>query len=191
MSRARPQGEKTALIGTLLKESIEPRIGKLTVHFDHGPDGVQPTAYMGRTYDSTATLSGMDIVITQRDQVVVAAEIEETPQRPKAVIGDTFAVVLSDGLKIRGKRYSLRGAELLLVVVTSKRGRGFSKLVRLQSHLNKYLKVLEASGRAKSIQAVRIILTSREDLVRRADRRIRWSVTRALKSARATTCIRR
>jgi len=180
---ARMHGKMTVEVGRSLAKAFEEdgKLGGLGVFYDHDCSGsVQPTVYMGRRYGSDAALSGLDIVVASDRHVTVAVEIEERPSRPKVIVGDIFAVALADSLMIRGQRYSLRDVELIVAVVTSEKGKRADKLVRLERHVNKYIRVLRDSGRSRSIRAVRIVPTSPDDLVRRVDRLIRRTVGKGL-----------
>ncbi|MBN2465644.1 hypothetical protein JXD38_08515, partial [candidate division WOR-3 bacterium] len=112
------------------------------------------------------------------------AEIEERTSRPKTILGDIFGVVLADAARIGGRRYSIDRADVLVAMVAPKRGRLAAKYVRLERHVNKYVRVLRESGRSRSVRAVRIVTTTSEDLVRRIERLVRLTARKGLRRRR-------
>lgn len=170
------QGLITKNIGEQLIRKLNEDRGRysgIKVFYDHGdaskPEVCQPTTYMGRRYGSDATLSGVDIVITKNDNVILAVEIEESIVHPKKVIGDVFGIALADGIRIKGKRYSIGNASIIVAIADDGKGKRVLKYSRLERHINRYLK----ANHSKNIKKVRIVASHSDDLVRRVERLIR------------------
>lgn len=186
------QGLATKEIAILLKHSLgkDSELKHLEICYDHGDRKIsenvcQPTTYMGRRYGSDATLSGLDIVVKLRRKVLVVAEIEERTARPKTILGDIFAVVLADNAMISGDACKLRDVELLIAMITPEKGKIAEKLVRLERHANKYIKVLRDSGRSQSVRKVHIEPVSENDFIQCVEKRLRWIVKKKFRSWRA------
>lgn len=140
------QGKQTVEIATLLRCNLakdKARFSEIEVLNDHGDSTqnyvCQPTPSMGRRYGADATLAGTDIVVTKGNEVMLALEIEEGNPRPKTVIGDVFSVALAQNVHIKGAKYSLRSASVIVAVRDKPKGKQKAKYERLQRCINQYL----------------------------------------------------
>ncbi len=122
-------GEITAQMGELLARSLKGR--GYVVHYDHGVTGEDVGTivswFEGKEGDGRESgLSQLDIVILDErtKKAVLLMEIEETSDRPKAILGDLFATLLGDGIRFSGYTdIEVDQHTILLVVTTSRFGR--------------------------------------------------------------------
>lgn len=177
------QGQLTQAIAQKLKRKLEEnqdRYSGIEVFHDHGnstdPNVCEPTAYMGRRYGADATLSSIDIVLVKDKKVILAVEVEESMVRPKVVLGDVFAVVLADRIRILDRSYPVDNALLVIALTASTRGKRVEKYARLERHLGKYIDALQRTNPSTGIKKVRIVTAEPNDLVRRIERLIRLEV---------------
>jgi len=175
---ARLQGKMTREIGDCLRDKVADTHPDVAVFYDHGQSGnrnvCQPTTYMGRRYGTDATLSGVDIVAVKNKKVIVVVEIEESGVRPKKVLGDVFGVVLADSMRIKGNRYLIDGATIVIAVLHDAKGKKGAKYRRMERHLARYF----SRQPSTSVSKVRILLCSAEDLVRRIERLLRLELSK-------------
>ncbi len=101
------RGELTGRIAhslrSLLAEDARTR-GRFSVHNDHGTNDQRGRIWCGMDRIARASnLTGVDLAIVDESQerVIVIGEVEETSCRPKNVISDVSAVLLSDVLRFR------------------------------------------------------------------------------------------
>ncbi len=122
-------GEMTAQMGQLLARSLKPR--GYVVHYDHGVTGEDVGTIVSwfegkEGYGRDSELSQLDIVILDErtKKAVLLIEIEETSDRPKAILGDVFAALLGDGIRFGGySDIAVDEHTILLVVAISRFGR--------------------------------------------------------------------
>jgi hypothetical protein len=149
------------------------RFSGVELFYDHGdkkkPNVREPTTYMGRRYGADATLSKLDMVLVRGRDVFLLVEVEESTVRLKKILGDVFGVAVADRIRIKQTPFALRGAVLIVAVVTSTAGKQAVKYKRLERHLARYFK----RHPSKSMAQVRIVCCSSTDLVRRIERLIR------------------
>jgi hypothetical protein len=177
------QGIKTNEIGCRLSKCVAVSHPDVSVFFDHGRSGdlhvCQPTTYMGRRYGTDATLSGVDIVAVKNKKVIVAVEIEEGGIRPKTVLGDVFGIALTDSIRIHRKRYTIKGATVVIAILHDARGKKAQKYQRLERHLTRYFR----RHPSESVSKVRIIPCSSTDIVRRIERLVRLELSKSHKES--------
>jgi hypothetical protein len=173
---AKLRGVKTQSIAEHLKQKLlsDPeRFRRIEVFYDHGdsskPGVGRPSTYMGRRYGRDATLSEVDIVVAKGKNLILTIEIEESIVNPKKVIGDVFGIALADGIRIKGKPYSIKNATTIIAIVDDGKGKRSAKYFRLERHLDRYFKAIPS----KTLKKVRIITCPSHDLVRRIERLIR------------------
>ena len=178
------QGINTRAIGEALKVKIDnnpDRFSGVKLFYDHGDstnaEVCQPTSYMGRRYGADATLSAIDIVITEGNRVVLAVEIEEGRVRPKTIIGDIFGIVLCERVRIQGKPYLIDDTTIIVAIAQDNKGKQAEKYKRLERQLGRYLK----SNPSKGTRKIRIISCPTKDLVNRIERLIRLEAGKSTK----------
>ncbi len=183
------QGFHTRNIATKLRENFKrdhPRYSGIRVYFDHGNKGrnktvCRPIAYMGRRYGADATLAGLDIVLVQDGSACLLVEIEEDPStRPKTIVGDIFATLLSDNIRIKTKSYPIRTATFLVALAIRKKGKRLQKYARLKRHIGKYLEAFHKAGLACGVKKIQIITCEKEDMERRIEKAIRRETGRLM-----------
>lgn len=178
-------GSMTRQIGQKLEAALRlhrERYPRIELFYDHGLRGnlavCAPTAYMGRRQGPDAKLSELDIVLLHRGSVFLLIEIEESQARPKTVLGDVFGVVLSDRVSIRGHPHPhpIKNATLIVAVTVSERGRRAAKYARLERLLKRHITALQRAVPRTKVTKIRMVTSSRDDLVRRIERLIRSEV---------------
>jgi hypothetical protein len=92
----------------------------------HGQVGIDPAEYLGKLkawygvrYANHTILADLDIAIVQRNtnQIVALIEIEETTSKPKVLLGDALATLLSSRITFQGKRHWQVGPWTTLIVL--------------------------------------------------------------------------
>jgi len=178
-TRHKKHGQITCEVAKLLFEKLATdfkKYPKLSLYHDHdlrlsNPHACKCYAYFSGDYNRTSTLSAIDICITYGNEVLVAVEIEEHPERPKALIGDIYGIALSSRVRIKGCDYYLRNTRVVIFSVCSYKGDIPKKLEKLQNLVNKFL--IDIPECHRSVKKVNIIPTSLIDLKRRSERAIR------------------
>jgi len=181
---SKKHGANTIEIAKKLTEQFKKdpkRYKDVEVYYDHGSsknDNVcAPTVNIGRRYGNDATLGATDIVVVSDSKVLIAVEIEESGVSPKRIIGDIFSLVLGDRIKIKKKQYSLKEDLVVLVVVLVKdTGKSSQKYIRLERHLNKFIRTIDI----KYIRKIRILPISLVEIVERTERLIRLEIGKCL-----------
>ena len=181
-------GRRTRRIAENLHDKLQAdsRYSGVKLFYDHGDSSkkevCQPTSYMGRRYGSDATLSGLDIVLTHKDRVILVVEVEESEVRPKTVLGDIFGVLLAGKVRIRGRSYPLVDTIVVVALASSGQGRKDEKYARLERHISGYVQALRQTKPGTSVKKVRIITAPLDDLVRRIERLIRLEVGKTVRA---------
>lgn len=172
----KPHGANTKKIAEQLKSKLDAELERfkdIKIFYDHGdsskPEVCQPTTYMGRRYGTDATISAVDIVVAKGKNVILAIEVEESPVRPKTVLGNVFGIALADRMHIQGKTYSTKNATIIVAIAVDGKDKQTAKYQRLERHLDSYFK----TNPSERVKRVRIIPSATSDLVRRIERLIR------------------
>lgn len=141
-------GPPTTQVARLLQQDFEP-IGLDVLH-DHKQMGVDPPdklgkirSWFGSIYKSDAMLADLDIAVVSRHtgKVSVLIEIEETTDKPKAILGDVLATLLGNSITFQGKRHLHVGPWTTLVIMTHNTN---------SSHLNRLLYLEEQSNQLRT-----------------------------------------
>ena len=169
-------GIRTVAIGKELQCNLDAnaeRYHGIGVFYDHGdssdPEVCRPTTYMGRRYGSDATLSGVDIVVTEAGRVIAAIEVEESTVRPKAILGDVFGIALAGRMRIHGRPYPIVDATIVIAIADDSAGKQAAKYARLERHLQHYFQ----ANPSDAVGKIRIVSCRTNDLVTRIERLIR------------------
>lgn len=134
------------------------------VFYDHGEDPktepyyCKPTPFFGK-YSRDSTLSCVDIAVVNQDtkSVELIAEIEESGQEPKKIIGDIVNLFLADRIRVKGKDYWLGDVVLVLGVRIESRGKARAKIIEICEKLTDMNALLKG-------RSIAIILVFDQDL---------------------------
>ncbi len=138
------------------------------VYYDHGKDQnrephlCRPTPFFGQ-YSRATTLSYVDIVVVNqhKQNIELAAEIEESGHEPKQIIGDVVNLLMADSVRINGRDYPFGNWVLILGIRVDERGGGKDKLLALCQRLTQ---LNETSGK-RNTQIVPVFHSEVEHLV--------------------------
>jgi hypothetical protein len=95
---------------------------------DHGKKGIDPTekvgklrSWFGPAIKFESVLADLDIAIVSRydKKIYALIEIEETTEKPKAILGDILATLIGNGISFKGEHDYKVGKWTTLVVMVN------------------------------------------------------------------------
>jgi hypothetical protein len=144
-------------------------------------------------YRLDAELSHVDIVLVRNKTIFLLVEVEEHYASPKTILGDVFGVLLSERFRVKGVPYPIKKDATMIVamIVNDKRNQA-KRYMRLERHLNKYLKMSRESNPTTGLKVskLRLVTSDSDDLVRRIERLIRLEIGKQIqKEIQPTHCL--
>ena len=147
-----PHGELTARVAFSLQQEFENN-GFIVLH-DHRSQDTDSSEKVGKLHvffgeapKRETILADLDIAIISSDGNVVALiEIEETTDKPKAILGDILAILLGNGITDKNKKAYKVGKWTTLIVVSH--GSHHKRTAFLSEQTNKLKPKLKSQNRA-------------------------------------------
>lgn len=157
------RGKETEKLGKKLTKYVKKSHSTVQVFYDHGTSKKKNVGrimpYLRQAeYNRLSTLSGIDIMITRKNRVVILIEIEERGASPKKIIGDILNIFFAKNVRFKGNiDYDIKNTTVLICSKVKTGGLSAKKTEEIRKRIGNMKEKLKDSSFGKGISKIRCI----------------------------------